>query len=183
MPDPTLNDAIKEAYASAPSDEVILHTLELRHPAFIDDNGDHTAIRFVRDMRPGDIMTARLEDTAMVNPGEMVDFRCARFELTLPKVGTAPVPEITLKVDNVDREIVKQVERAAISNDKIEVTYRPYLSSDMEGPQMDPPMTMTITHVEANVFSITGKARIIDVGNKPFPAELYTAEKFPGIAQ
>ena len=39
MPDPSLTQAIQEAYASAPSDVVILHTLELRHPEFIDENG------------------------------------------------------------------------------------------------------------------------------------------------
>ena len=48
MPDPTLSQAIKEAYAAAPSDVVILHTLELRHPDFEDDDGNPTAIRVVR---------------------------------------------------------------------------------------------------------------------------------------
>ena len=43
MPDPALSQAIKEAYAAAPSDVVILHTLELRHPAFDDDAGNPTA--------------------------------------------------------------------------------------------------------------------------------------------
>ena len=39
MTDNTLSEALKEAYTSAPSDVVILHTLELRHPAFKDENG------------------------------------------------------------------------------------------------------------------------------------------------
>lgn len=34
MPDPTLSAAILEAYASAPTDEVIYHTLEIWHPVF-----------------------------------------------------------------------------------------------------------------------------------------------------
>lgn len=38
MPNPALSEAIREAYASAPSDVVILHTLELRHPDFVDEN-------------------------------------------------------------------------------------------------------------------------------------------------
>ena len=37
MPDPTLSEAIQEAYAHAPTDAIILHTLELRHPDFRDD--------------------------------------------------------------------------------------------------------------------------------------------------
>ena len=43
MPDFSLEDALKEAYASAPASEVILHTLELRHPSFTQP------IRVVRD--------------------------------------------------------------------------------------------------------------------------------------
>ena len=61
MPDPSISQAIKEAYAAAPSDVVILHTLELRHPAFKDDEGQPTAIRVVRDHVD---LTARLEPTA-----------------------------------------------------------------------------------------------------------------------
>ena len=43
MPDDTLSLAIKEAYASAPSNLVIHHTLEIWHPNFT------TPIRVVRD--------------------------------------------------------------------------------------------------------------------------------------
>ena len=49
MPDPALEEAIREAYASCPSDRVVLHTVELRHPAFVDDNGNPTAVRVVRN--------------------------------------------------------------------------------------------------------------------------------------
>ena len=34
MPDPALSAALAEAYAAAPIDQVILHTLEIWHPAF-----------------------------------------------------------------------------------------------------------------------------------------------------
>jgi hypothetical protein len=51
MPDPTLSEAIQEAYAHAPSDAIILHTLELRHPDFRDDSGQPS--RHPRGARPG----------------------------------------------------------------------------------------------------------------------------------
>jgi hypothetical protein len=54
MPDPTLSEAIQEAYAHAPSDAIILHTLELRHSDFRDDAGNPTAIRVVRDQVDSD---------------------------------------------------------------------------------------------------------------------------------
>ena len=50
MPNTLLSEALREAYASAPSDVVILHTLELRHPSFLDDDGQHNDIRTLRDL-------------------------------------------------------------------------------------------------------------------------------------
>jgi hypothetical protein len=180
MPDPSLSQAIKEAYAAAPSDVVILHTLELRHPAFVDDDGIVTAIRVVRDHVE---LTARLEIAAPMDGGAMVTFVALAFDLSLPPIDTAPVPEITVTLDNVSREIVRHLDAAVATQDKIEITYRPFLSTDLEGPQMDPPITLVLTEVEANALQITGRARMLDIGNKAFPAEIYTAKRFPGLAR
>jgi len=208
MPDPALDEAIREAYASAPSDTVILHTLELRHPAFVGDGGEPTAIRVVRnfadeatwldlggaevqavlDALPEDArgrvgLVARLEADAPVEAGRMVPFIALGFELDQPPVDAAPVPEIAVTLDNVGREIVRHLDAAAESLERIEVTYRPWLSTDIEGPQMDPPVTLTLTEVEADVFRATGRARMLDIGNLAFPADLYTAARFPGLTR
>ena len=208
MPDPALEQTIREAYASAPSDTVILHTLELRHPAFMDDEGEPTAIRVVRnfadeaswlslggaevqavlDAMPAQArdlvgLVARLEEDAPKDGGRMVPFVALAFDLELPPVDTAPVPEIAVTLDNVSREIVRHLDAAATSHEIIEVAYRPYLSTDIEGPQMDPPITLTLTEVEVDVFRATGRARMLDIGNKAFPAELYTAKRFPGLTR
>ena len=181
MPDPLLTQAIQEAYNSAPTDEIIFHTLELRHPAFVDDTGAATAIRVVQDIRPGDALDATLEDSAPLHAGQTVTFRAVAFDLSLPKVATGPIPEIALSIDNVDRQIVREIAKAAVGRDRIEVTYRPYLSSDLSGPQMNPPLTLTLVKVRANALTISGTARIMDAGNRPFPADLYTASRFPGL--
>ena len=89
MPNDTLSLALREAYASAPSDVVILHTLELRHPSFVDDDSQPIAIRVVRDNQN---LTARMEATAPLNAFEMVEFIAMGFDLELPPVDTAPVP-------------------------------------------------------------------------------------------
>ena len=122
MPNTALSEAIKEAYASAPSEQIILHTLELRHPAFVDEDGQQVAIRVVRDT--GDLW-ARLESQAPLQAGERVQFVAMGFELDLPPVDTMPVPEITVTLDNVSREIVRHLDAAAESQSVIEVTYRP----------------------------------------------------------
>ena len=208
MPDPALEQAIREAYASAPADTVILHTLELRHPAFADDDGRPTAVRVVGnfadeeswlrlagaevrtvlDAMPAEGrdlvgLVARLEADAPKDAGRMVPFIALAFDLELPPVDTAPVPEISVTLDNVSREIVRHLDAAATSLERIEVTYRPYLSTDLEGPQMDPPITLTLTEVEVDVFRATGRARMLDIGNRAFPAETYTAKRFPGLTR
>lgn len=180
MPDPALSQAIREAYAARPAEVVILHTLELRHPAFRDEAGNPTAIRVVRDTSD---LWARLEGSAPLDAGEVVRFVAMGFELDLPPVDTMPVPEITVTLDNVSREIVKHLDAAVESQAVIEVTYRPYLSIDLEGPQMDPPIHLVLTEVEADVFRVTGRARMLDIGNKAFPGVAYTAKNFPGLTR
>ncbi len=180
MPDPSLTQAIQEAYASAPSDVVILHTLELRHPEFIDENGQVMAIRLVRDYQD---LIAGLEDDAPLNAGEQVTFIAMGFNLELPAVDTAPVPEITITLDNVSGELIPHVDKAVNSGQQIEVTYRPYLSTDTSCPQMVPPLTLVLCDVEADVMRIIGRARMLDIGNKRFPAQRYTVKQFPGLVQ
>lgn len=179
MPNTTLSQAIKEAYASAPSDVVILHTLEIRHPSFTDSAGNNIAVRVVRDNKD---LTAKLEDTAPLNGGENVLFTAMGFDLELPPIDTSPVPEITITLDNVSRELVRHLDAAVQTQEKIEITYRPYLSDDLSGPQIDPPFTLVLTEVSADALRITGQARMLDIGNKAFPSEVYNSTRFPGLA-
>ena len=180
MPDAALSEALREAYASAPCNVIILHTLEIRHPDFRDEAGNSTAIRVVRDQQD---LFARLEASAPINAGQQVRFVAMGFELDLPPVDTAPVPEIVVTLDNVSREIVRHLDAAAESQAVIEITYRPYLSNDLEGPQMDPPITLVLTEVEADVQRVTARARMMDIGNKAFPSRSYTAREFPGLTR
>ena len=180
MTNATLTEALKEAYASAPSDVTILHTLELRHPSFVDASGKKTAIRVVRD-NINHICT--LEDTAPLNAGEAVEFVAMAFDLQLPPVETVPVPEITLSLDNVSTELIQYLDNAIETQDMIEMTYRPYLSSDKTCPQMNPPITLVITDIQVDVLKITATARMMDIGNKSFPSENYTVKKYPGLSR
>ena len=78
---------------------------------------------------------------------------------------------------------------AVETQDMIELTYRPYLSDYLTDrtrrpePQMDPPITLVITDIKADVFKITATARMMDIGNKSFPAENYTAKKYAGLSR
>lgn len=174
MPDPTLSQAIREAYATAPGAEVVYHTMELRHPSFTQP------LRVVRDWNP---LTARLEASAPIDPLTYVEFQPYAFDFTLPEVSSAGLPEIVITIDNVSSEIVAYLDAAANSADLIQITYRPFLASDLSAPAMDPPLTLVMREASVDVFRITARASYIDLGNLSFPNQFYSSERFPGLAQ
>lgn len=178
MTDTTLSQAIKEAYASAPSDVVIYATLELHHSAFVDQNGAPAPIRVVRDYEN---LTAVLENTAPRNPGEQVTFIAFNFEFTKPEVGPDSVPQITISMDNVDRSIVASIEKTMGTFEQIKIMYREYISTDLSSPQNNPPIEMSIMSITADVFKITATAGFPNLMNRRFPTKEYTTEVFTGL--
>jgi len=107
MTDTTLTAALKEAYASAPSNVIIYSTLELYHPTFT------SPIRVVRDYND---LVVNLESDAPRNPGDLtnattttntkVTFVAFNFDFTRPEVSSQGIPQVTITLDNVDRAIV-----------------------------------------------------------------------------
>lgn len=174
MVDTSLSAALKEAYAAAPQDVVILHTLEFRHPAF------NEPLRVVLDHVDH---TCTLEAGAPENPSEAVLFVGYAFDIVLPGVDDGAAPEVVITIDNVTMEIEDNISAALLTTDKVMVTYRPYLSTDLSAPTMNPPLTLTITQITADQFQITARARMGDYANKAFPSELYTATRFPGLVR
>ena len=49
MSDLSLSDALAEAAALAPAEEIIRHTLEIRHADFVDDTGERDSAWMVAD--------------------------------------------------------------------------------------------------------------------------------------
>lgn len=172
MPDSTLSQAIKEAYAAAPADAVIYHTLEIRHSALA------TPIRVVRDL---DDLDATLEATAPEDPSTEVTFLGYAFDVVPPAVDSSGTPQIVIDIDNVSRDILASIEIAMATPDLMHCIYRAYLSTDLSGPQNDPPIDLTIYQITATPMRITAVAGFADVVNKRFPSAEYTAETFPGL--
>lgn len=174
MPNATLSDALKEAYARAPTDTVIINTFELRYPAFT------APLRVVADFVAID---ALLEDTAPMDAGEVVTFQPYQFEFQLPEVIDNGIPELVINIENVSREIIRNVDLAALQVDKLEATYRAYLSGDLttHGPHNNPPLHLTISSIQATSTTIELRASIADFVNKKFPNQEYTDVRFPGL--
>lgn len=172
MPDPTLSDALKEAYASAPVGEVIYVTAEFRHSLL------ESPIRVVCDSKD---LEAFLEEDAPENGGEEVFFTRYAFDLQKPEVSATGVPTATLTIDNVSREIVAAIETVCTSRESLKVTFREYLQSDLSKPQNDPPITMEVLDITADMFRITAQIGMPNYANKRFPTTAYTTEVYPGL--
>ena len=80
--DPELQQAIAEAYACAPQDVLILHTLEINHKTF---NRPARVARWSGVGPEVEVFRCRLEGNALYNPGEVVEFVGLPFELVPPE--------------------------------------------------------------------------------------------------
>lgn len=171
--------ALAQAYSTAPEDEVVLDTLELLHPTFVDDNGDPIPVRVVNDH---DDLVCTLEETAPLNPDEVVTFKAARFTFVRPPENeTAALPEFQVQVDNVSKYLMPYLDRAKESLDPVTMIWRPYCVSDLSGPHMNPPFQFALKGVKATMTSISGRAGMSDIGNRRFPAMEYIGKRFRGL--
>ncbi len=186
--------ALQEAYASAPVTEVILNTLELRHPSFIDENGQLTAVRVVSDFgtlikesNDPDIpdifgWKLRLENDAPVQGGQIVDFVACMFEIKKPNQNENSLPSFDIILDNVSREVMQYLDTAIGYQTKLEVTFREYLASDTQAPSFILGGA-SLRQVVGTATRITGTAQFADLINLTFPNETYTPEAFRGLVQ
>lgn len=174
MPDPALSAALKEAYASAPVNQIIYHTLEIWHASFA------APLRIVRDRASLD---ARIEAGAPRDAGGLVTFVGFAFDITPPEQTSTGVPQCTIEIDNVDRTLVALIEATAGSGTPIVVLYRSYLSDTaLVGPETVPVLTLTIQSVTVDPFRIRAVAGFPDLLNLKFPKLEYEMTTFPGLA-
>ena len=175
MPDPTMSDAIAEAYASAPLGAIVWETVELWHPAWAEP------IRVVRDRVA---LEARIEDGADRNAGEMVTFVAYPFDLVPPDMSATSAPQATLEIDNVSREIGQQMDLAIMDGRPTEVIWRSYLSGNQDlGPEHDPPIRMQMPTVTLTPLKVRAVLGFRDLINQAFPTMEYDSEAFPGLTE
>ncbi len=180
MPDPSMTDALAEAAALAPADEVIRDTFEIRHPDFIDELGGPDSLWLIAD---NEDLRAPLEATAPIKPGQWVTFKAIAFSFSLMAIEPGTTPEIEMKIDGVNRALIYYLDLAMESRVPLVVAYRPYLDTAIaDGPQMDPVPTFEISDISVGVSSVTMKARTgVDLRGS-FPVRLYTLREFPGLS-
>lgn len=163
----TISEALKEAYASAPSDVVYLQTIELSHPN-IDD-----PIRLVTD---------RVDHTFTLEDGTTTAlFEAAAFAMSLPASGDNGVQQLNIQIDNVDERVSDFITSVEDSILPVKCIMRPYLANDPTTCQQIPPLTLFLSDITVNEITATGKATFADILNKAYPTEYYTRARFPSL--
>lgn len=173
MSDPFLLDAIQEAYASAPTEQIVHETLEIHHTGFV------APIRVVRALVD---LSARLEASAPENGGEYVTFLAYNFRFVKPERGTSGAPQATIVIDNINSAIYEALHDAAMSGAKLTVYYREYLDTDLTQPQTSPPWRFIGTAAEVDMFKASLTIMFDDLMNRALGKNtVYTEERFPGL--
>lgn len=162
----SMSDAIKEAYAVAPTNIRVFETLEISHEEI------ESPIYLVQDFRP---LTAILETDAEVT------FQPVWFNFSLPAANESGRQDLSISIDNIDRQVSDFIALAKNNRTPVFITYRPFLSYDLSQPQLNPPLRLTLQDVNITLTSVSGKAIFADVVNKKWPTEYYTRSRFPSI--
>lgn len=155
---------IETVYASAPSDQVILPTLEILVPG-------EEPIRVV----------AAYEDlTATLETNETVTFRAGPFEHKEPSKNTNGQQTLTFAIANVTGEAQKAIDAALSSDAHVPVNYRVYLSSDLSAPAKQP-YKMILRGGTFEGMMVMVEAGYYDLLNVAWPRRRYLASEFPGL--
>lgn len=194
MSDPW-SDALQEAYAYASgSEDIILSTIELMHPTFVDPEDTPVPIRMVN--QEGDLLiegdeedpesfdvygfNMGIEEGATYNAGETVTFVSVGFELGHPAQEEGKLGSFTISFDNITKKISKQLDNALTVRAPITMIYREYLHSDLTTPQLVVAL-LNIRSVSSTVFRVEAVASFTDLVNKRVPNIVYRPKDFPGL--
>lgn len=186
MPDPTIDDVLAEAYASASPDKVLIDTISIYYDGLVNDDGDPDELYLFKGDNADEITSegvpikmARIEAGAARNADTLVTFLGIPFSITLPPVNDAAVASAILTIDSVKREMHDALEAAAKGGKAIEVTYRTYvLGNESDGPQSLPPRKFLFTNAVAGNQSVDGRLAFIAIGNRPYPFDSYRPDTF-----
>jgi hypothetical protein len=161
--------AYREALARADTSNVMLDTLE------ISTDFDITGLAPVYMVQAPDEYELGLET------GGTAVFEPIAFRFTLPGQNDQGVRSINIAIDNVDKRIGDWLDAVSSYDVLATVVWRPYLTSDLTMPQMDPPLRLTLSDIRRTAYEVTGRATVADIVNLKFLRSLYLRSRFPSL--
>ena len=153
----SLSLAARRAVNAQETAEVFLLLLTLDHPDLAEP------IRVVNNLEP------------IISRGH--SFVAYPFEIALPDEDPDTVARVTLRIDNVDREIVRSL-RSITS--PLSVSLEVVMAASPDTVEAGP-FNMTLAAAEYDALTVTGELAFEDVLNEPFPGHSYVPGEYPGI--
>jgi hypothetical protein len=171
---PTHSEALLEAYASCPPSARVYHTLEIWQSSF--DQPARVVANVADDMQFG------IEAGAQHNGGETVTFVACPFEAAYPEQREGQPPSTTIKIDNVNRELLPKLRAALGVREYIQVLYREYLATDLTEPAYGP-IEFELREIQIMGASLSGTVMVKNLSNKRFPklTRNYDYIQFPSL--
>lgn len=152
-----LSAALMQALNAQETGEVLLHLLTIDH----DDLPE--TLRFV-------------DNTVDITSGGNV-YTAVAFQLALPQEREDAMPQVQVRIDNVDRRIMESI-RPLVSPPAM--TLAVILASSPNTMEFGP-CNFTLRGVEYDARSITGVLAHEDVLNEPAMQYAFTPQNFPGL--
>lgn len=154
---------LKTVYASAPEDELILITLELRL------SEDHV-LRAVQGF----------ENQMLGIDGVYHEFTAAAISVALPSSNTSGQQSLRFSIGGINNIVQRYVDEALESSTPITLIYREYLESDKSAPARQP-YIMAMSGIQLEGDEAQFEASYWDILNYAWPRQRYTEETAPGI--
>lgn len=149
-------------YASAPTSEVIIPTLEILSPT------------------PQRICGAYEDVTATLETAETVTFTAAGIGVSLPGADTSGQQKLSFAVDHVLGIAQQQIDEALEAGGRVPLIFRAYLASDLSAPA-SPPIVMTMVGAAMEGAHVEVQGAYYDLLNTAWPRARYTVAFAPGL--
>jgi len=153
-------------YASAPTGDVQISTLEVVHPSF-------PAIR---------TCSGFVDQSVTLETGEEATFQASMLDVSLPARDATGQQNLQFAIENVTG-IAQNAIRSVIDSDDpdpVTVIYRMYLSSDLSEPA-EPPLRMVLVAPDFQGASTQVVCSYLDIINTATNRDRYTTDFAPGL--
>lgn len=158
-----MSQLLEIVYASG-GDDVIIPTLEIKHPAF-------APIR----------TCAGFEDqTVTLETGETITFTASGLDISLPARNSSGQQNLNFAIENVTGIAQRAIDDALSAGGQINVIYRTFLSSDLSTPA-EPPLKMVLVGAEFEGPSVQVTASYQDLIGYAWPRDRYSVDFAPGL--
>lgn len=154
---------IKQWYASAPTDDYGIPTIEIIIPGY-------GSLRYCNGF----------EDRYFEVDGVPHLFEASPISVGLPKKDTSGQQTLRFGFQGVEREAQIEIDRALQSLQEIRMIYRYYLNSDITTPA-ERPRELVVVGGTIDPPNVVFEGSYYDLLNSAWPRDRYTVETAPGI--